>query len=499
MIQFNEIQNAVAPYMQAEIDNSNAVQGPRSLPYRLLLIGSATSAGTLSAAQLMPFTSADEAGTFWGTGSQLHQMAEAAKRTFKTAAIYGIAAAKDDLTSATNKATGSIVFTVSSPKAGTIAVYIGGRRVAVAISAGATVGVISEAVAAAINADTAMGVVAEGTTVAGTVTLTAKNVGTEGNRISIKLNYQDGEIMPSGVTAVITAMNGGSGNPDITTALDAIAEEWFPLVACAFTDAANLTVLDSEMERKFGAIAGIDGVVFMADDAAFSTLISSYDASASGINSKHICVIGTTSIPNVTWEIAAEVAGAAITALRAGNGAEAMPFTTLELPVILAPKSADRYDFLERNTLLESGVSTLIVGAGGRVRIDRLVTNYQKNAQGAADASWRNVNYRFIAMYLRWDWIFNVLYSKYGRAKLASDNARIGPGQVVMTPKLGAAEALARFRMWEELGLVENYEQFKADLLVERNATNVDRMDWLMSPDFVNQFYHGATKISFRV
>lgn len=499
MISFNEIENSLTPYMQAEIDSSSAVQGPGALPYRLLLIGSATSAGSRAADELISITDADQAKTNFGAGSQLHQMAECARKVYRTAEIYCIAAAKDDLEESTGKAAGSIAITVDSSEAGTIAVYIGGRRVSVTVSDGDTEDAIAEAIAEAINADPLMGVVADGTTLPGTVDLEAKNAGEEGDKISIHLNYLDGEAMPAGVTAVITSMTGGSGNPDVTSALNAVAEEWFQVIACPYTDAANQGVIDTEMERKFSAQVGIDGAVILADNSQFSTLTTNYDADNSGENSKHLCIVGSTGIPNTPWEVAATVAGAVCASLRTGNGSESRPFTTLELPGLLAPKTSERFDFVERNTLLGSGVSTLKVAAGGRVIIERLVTNYQKNAHDAQDSSWRNLNYRFIAMYLRWDWIINVLVAKYSRAKLANDGVRFGPGQVVMTPKLGKAEALARFRVWEQLGLVENYEQFKEDLIAERNAGNVDRMDWLMCPDFVNQFYHGATKIAFRL
>lgn len=503
MLQFNEINDAVAPFMQAEIDNSMAVQGPRALPYRILVIGSATSAGSMAAKDLGFFTDPGTAAEYWGPGSQMHQMAEAALRTYKTGRIYGIAAVKDTLASAENKAVGSIAFTAATAQAGTIVVYIGGRRAAATIAAGLLAPAIADAVTAAINANPAMGVVAESTTVPGTVKLTAKNTGLEGNRIPILLNFLSGESLPGGVTAVITAMAGGVTNPDLTSGdpsvMDVLAGQWFQIIATPYTDSANQVAIDTEMQRKFGAVAGIDGVVIMGDNESFTNLIAKYDATVNGKNSKHLCIVNTTSMPDAPWEVAAEVAGVVCSALLTGNGAESMPFTTLPLPVLRAPKPADRYDFTERDVLLRSGISTLRFTDGGGVIIDRLVTNYQVDIHGTPDPSWRNLNYRFIAMFLRWDWVYNVLYAKYGRAKLAGDDAKFGPGQTVMTPKLGKAEALGRFQMWEEMGLVENYDQFKADLIAERNAGNVDRMDWLMVPDFVNQFYHGATKIAFRI
>ena len=101
-------------------------------------------------------------------------------------------------------------------------------------------------------------------------------------------------------------------------------------------------------------------------------------------------------------------------------------------------------------------------------------------------------------MYLRWDWV-NRLARKYPRHKLMDDGNPIPVGQAVMTPKLGRAEAVAAFMDWQALALVENLEQFKADLVVERNDRDPNRMDMLMPPDLVNQLRFWPTLIQFRL
>ena len=67
----------------------------------------------------------------------------------------------------------------------------------------------------------------------------------------------------------------------------------------------------------------------------------------------------------------------------------------------------------------------------------------------------------------------------------------------MITPRLGRAEALARYRTWETRGLVEGAEAFRAGLICERNAQDRNRLDWLMTPDLVNQFRVGGAKIQF--
>ena len=87
--------------------------------------------------------------------------------------------------------------------------------------------------------------------------------------------------------------------------------------------------------------------------------------------------------------------------------------------------------------------------------------------------------------------------NKYPRHKLASDGANFGPGQPVITPKVGRAEAINRFQEWETNGWVEGLDAFKEALIVERNSGDVNRMDWLLRPNLMNQFRIGATKLQF--
>ena len=61
------------------------------------------------------------------------------------------------------------------------------------------------------------------------------------------------------------------------------------------------------------------------------------------------------------------------------------------------------------------------------------------------------------------------------------------------------AEAIAKFREWEDLGLVENIDDFKANLIAERNVSDPIRLDMLLPPDLVNQLRIVANKIQFRL
>ena len=88
---------------------------------------------------------------------------------------------------------------------------------------------------------------------------------------------------------------------------------------------------------------------------------------------------------------------------------------------------------------------------------------------------------------------------RYPRVKLAGDDTEIPPGQAMVTPKLIKAELVALHSDWVQAGLVEDVESFKDELIVERNASDVNRVDVLLPPNLVNQLRVFAAKIEFRL
>ena len=150
----------------------------------------------------------------------------------------------------------------------------------------------------------------------------------------------------------------------------------------------------------------------------------------------------------------------------------------------------------ERNLLLYDGLATFFVDSGGVVRIERAITTYQKNVYGLADPSYLDVNTPATLSYLRYSTRARIT-QKFPRHKLADDGTRFGPGQAIVTPSIIRAELLALFRELEEKGLVENFDQYKADLIVERDADDRNRLNVLSPPDLINQLRIFAEQIQF--
>lgn len=484
-ISFNNVPTTNrVPFVFVEFDNSNAIQGAQALPFRQLLIGTKLAAGTATAGQLVRVTSADQAKTLFGAGSVLAGMFEASFAHDKFTETWAMPLEDDGAGVA---ASGTVAFSGTATESGSINIMVAGRRVRVAVTTGDTATEVAAAVASDLNANTDLPVTASATT--GTVTLTARNKGETGNDIDVRLNYYDGEETPAGVTATITAMASGANNPDLTNAIAALGDEWFQVFGCAYRDSANLDALRVELDDRWGPIRQIDGHAFFGAPGSVGTL----GTLGNSENSKHFTFVPVQGSPTPAYELAAETA-----AIAAYYGAidPARPFQTLAYAWLKAPKAADRFTQSERNVLLYDGISTYKVDAGDVCRVERLITTYKVNDAGADDASYLDVNTLMTLQYIRWDWRNHVL-RKFPRHKLADDGVRFGAGQAVVTPKIMKAEAVTKFGDWETIGLVEGREQFKQDLIVERNAADRNRLDVLLPPDLVNQFRVCGTKIGF--
>lgn len=329
------------------------------------------------------------------------------------------------------------------------------------------------------------------TPAAGVVATTFKNKGLVGNEFDMRLNYQVGEVLPSGVSVAVSPLTGGTSNPVLTSALAALGDAWRQIWANPYTDATSLTAIENELADRFGPARMIDGLAITAKLGTLSTLTTL----GSTRNSKSSCILPTNVSPTPPDEYAA--CAASIVAKYAQQD-PARPLQTLALAWVKAPAELDRFTNEERDLLLHDGIATTKVGAGGVVQLDRLITTWQTNAAGAPDTSYLDATTLLTLMYLRYD-VCNHFATKFPRCKLANDGTRAAPGQALVTPKILKAEFVLWFSEMEELGLVEGIDQFKRDLIVERNVSDPNRVDALLPPDLINMLIVTAMSLQFRL
>jgi len=489
-ISFNEVPSSIrVPFMYAEFDNSRAIQGSGSQPYTALIIGQKLSTG--ADAELVPaeVTSAAQAQSKYGEGSQLHHMVKAFKDVNPLMAVTCVAI--DDLLAGV-EATGKIDLGAAQAATadGIYAVYHGGRRYQVAVSSGDDQDAIATAMAAEINADTLrFSDAAVNGVNAYEVDLTCRHKGVEGSYIDTRINYYSDDELPAGVTApTITAMASGAGNPDIQEVIDVLDDTQYIGIIHPWTDAANLAALKTELDDRNGPLRQVDGMAITARTDTFANQTTLGESR----NDRFLTVMSAYGPDHqARW---AAAYGARL--LQAAEIDSARTSQTLTLPGILAPEKSERRRLEENNLHLYDGLSTFSIDASDTVQIQRAITTYRLNGSGGADESYLDCTTFFNLSFIRYDFRTSFL-QKYPRHKLADDGNNYSSGQPIMTPTVGKAFAVSKFQQWLEDGKVENSDQFINDLIVERSSSDVNRLDFLMSPDLINSLIVGAAKFAF--
>ena len=488
-ISFNEIPLDIrTPGQYIEIDNSRALKGLPLNTRRILVMGQRRSVGTVAQAVPTRITSTDQAIEAFGRGSQLAHMIERLRAANATTETWAVALDDNPAGVAT---THTITFGGVPSAAGTLRVYIGGRLVQTAVAAGESSATTATNLAAAINATANADLLVTASAAAAVVTLTCRHKGEMGNLLDIRTSYYADERPVVGLTVAISAAVAGSGNPDVTTAFAALGGDQYYTIISGWSDSSNLTKFETEMATRWGPLAQRTGHVFAGVAGTYGTLA----ALGSGRNSPHTTLVGGKKVPTPPWELAAVYGGVC-----EFNGSidPARPFQTLVLPGVLAPVITDRFTLEERGLLLRDGISTFTVDPDGTMRIERVITTYQVNAFGIEDISYLDLNTKWTVDYIRFA-VRARIALRYPRFKLADDGTQFAAGQAIVTPRMIRAELFGLFRELEENGLVENFDQFKNDLIVVRSEVDPSRVNAIIPPDVVNQFRVFAASVQFRL
>lgn len=468
-----------------EIDNSKALGGALiAQPRRMLFIGNKLAAGTLAANTLTRINNPAEAAALFGRGSVLHEMLRGARQANKETDMWAIAL--DDLVAGV-QATQTLTLTGPATGAGTLALRINGELINVGVTSGDTATMIAANVVLAVNAFLDAPVTAA--SALGVVTFTARHKGVFGNDIDVRVNYQRDEFLPTGLTAVVAAGVVGTGNPDVATALAAIASESYYSIVLPYTDITNLDKLRVELADRFGGMDMRTGHVFAGRAGTHGQLTTF----GSGRNNVHETIFGVKRPPQGAYNWAARMA-----AVVEFNGAidPARPFKTLEVPGLLAPQEADRFTRPERELLLRDGISTFEATQDGSVLIEQVITSYQTNPQGIDDVSYLMLNTKWTVDYMRYAFRVDVALA-FPRHKLADDGTNFDEGQPMATPLLIKSVLIATARKLEKVGLLENFETFKKKVIVVRSISDRNRVNSIIPPDCVNQFNVFAAAVQF--
>ncbi|MEA2756952.1 MAG: hypothetical protein QOJ54_3241 [Aliidongia sp.] len=412
-------------FQEVDATQSNTAQ-PNQLA---LLIGQMLPGGTYTPNVPVISTGIGDVHTGAGQGSMLAQMLFRYRKsdTFREVWLLPLADAAGAVA-----ATGSTTITGPATGAGTIALYLAGRLISVAVSIGDTATVIGANVLAAMALIPSLPVSASNA--AGVITFTALHKGLAGNDIDIGLSYLGpaaGQVLPAGVAIAITPMSGGTTNPSLTAALANIAGNMaFDFIALAYTDPTSLNAMQSFLDDNTGRWSWqqqLFGGCFAFKSGSFSVL----DTTGLARNDRHMSILGAYGIPTPPWECAADYT-AAFAVSSAANPATPLNTTAL---TIMAPPVQSRFTNSENNSLLYAGISTLYTDDSNTVRIQRAITTYQTAPSGAPDNSFLNVERMYTLQFMLRDMI-TYLKSRYSQSILVPDGTRIQFGSGMTTAQL---------------------------------------------------------------
>ncbi|MDA3832199.1 MAG: hypothetical protein PF495_02265 [Spirochaetales bacterium] len=382
-------------------------------------------------------------------------------------------------------ASDDVVFATESTSSGTYFFSIGGDMVSFAVPSGSTPTEIGALFVAAITAKQNIAVSASNAI--GTVTITAKTSGVNGNEISIVQNpggQTQAALAPSGTTVTVPGSGGyltsGAGVTDVhdmffqSDESDALGDRWYTQIAGPYTDSTNLGYYKdswdlrsaADIKRRFDSTFGYVKELYAAAYAIPAT-----------INSEGISPIWEPRSYAPHWELQAAVMGLKMASATIDPG---RPFKTLSVG-IPADTSTGDLTFKENDALYKAGMGYCKIVSDELVLGDQAIS-YRTNAVAAATEEW----FDSVSQTRRQQLVYDVeqlfLNEPYVRG-MVSDDTSITNKSYVIKPKKVVSDLSALVDVWSLNGWVKNAADIKASIAAEINATNNSRIDSEMEVD----------------
>jgi phage tail sheath gpL-like len=435
---------------------------------RALLIGQKLTAGSAAADSIIPVPGGTEDALF-GVGSMLAGMVKVFKRNAPSATPYVLVLA--DPSGA--KATCSITVTTATATASeTLAFNIHGARVNVEVLIGDTNAVIAAKINAAINANLNLHVVSSVST--NIVTVTAKHFGTLSNGLTVALDSANVLVV------AITAMAGGTGAVDLSTKLPLIpVESGYDWIGSPYNDAQNIINYNTYLNDTSGTWSPLNGSYGHVTTFKRDTL-SNLLTLGNALNNQHLSIMGYSNTQTPEFYVPAALAAYQVTQLNAApNLSRPEQFVILQ-GISFKPG----FTKSDKNSLYYDGIGSFGVSRDGQVYMERILTTYQRTGTGAEDNTYLDIQTMAQLMYIA-RYIKQRLDSSFSRSVL--NNRQL---------KLVREEIIHAIKFLEKLDVVENPTLMIRDLTVERNPTDVNRVDIYLPVDHVNQIRNISTNIT---
>ena len=480
-IPFTEIPDSLlVPGQYQEIDNSPA--GTVSDVKRALMVATKAEAGTAEAGKAVQVRSADKAKKLFGNGSPAAIMAEEFLKHNTTEELWVLPIAEPDAGTKWNR---SFVVSASNAAAGKVAISINGKEFSAAVSAGAASSDVASAITAAINGAENCPVEAE--------VVESENI------FSVKLssvvkgitgNYNTIAITANASGVSINAQNAvpGTLSPEIEDSLVALGSARYHYIASEFADPANIKAMADELNDRYTALRQIDGRCFIAlsgelgDASTANTMLYS----AQTINCPHIALVprGVSVQHPCVWA----AAWCAKLSRRLADDPAANT-TDIEISDLIA----EEYSFDDRQALLENGICAYRIDTSGNLLIERAVTSYTENSDGARDTSYLDIQVVETVSAIR-TYINQLARKRFKTWKLARTEENFGAGSKVMTPGVWRSflAEVYQSHFIQEVQWCQDFDSYKDSIIVEVKSGSKTRLEYRHRPILIGQFYIGA-------
>lgn len=256
-----------------------------SFPVKVVVTGTKLSTGSATVDQdIVPVYSSDDAVTKLGAGSTATRQCLAA---LQVPGVNLYAAPPAIASGSPGSATLTLTIGGSWTAGGTIKVWIGGEYVEVNVGQTDTASDAATTARLQVNALPNGLAIASGST--GAVVLTATNIGTQGNAVTVYWDMSEAPtgltITPSGGTLVhsrLYKLAGGTGTETLANVIALLKTDVFDYIALAQNDATNLGLIKAHMTTEAGptishlehAVAAVTGT--LSNATGIATTLNDY-------------------------------------------------------------------------------------------------------------------------------------------------------------------------------------------------------------------------------
>ena len=356
---------------------------------KVLLLGNKLATGSATAdTEKIALTSAADAVTYFGEGSELALMATAAYTKAPAASLEAIAVTEP----AGAKASATITVANAATGSGTATFYIHGVKISVSVLSGDALGTVAANINAEINAKSSLLNVTSAV-LAGVVTITARHNGTRGNLIKLR-KVIDATVTGSTFTLSAAALAGGAGVDALTTALAPAATARDHYYALASVDTTAVQAVQAQCDTMAGPLVGKRQVFVWASHDTLGTATTQVET----VNEERGQCLWAYKFETLPCVIAAAWAAMRSVAESESISVNLSSFNPdlVDLwPVVQAPPSeGDWATDSAANSALDVGLTPLQVRQGDKhPYIPLSITTHSNDSSGNPDARTLTTNY----------------------------------------------------------------------------------------------------------